>query len=111
MVERDFGSFEGIHRQTLVTEHGFKPGQPLSEVLPPDAELLGVVAARAWPVLEEQNGKEEKILIVSHAGVFRSLWDSRIEGQFSELKFGKVWQFINKGDRWSATCKNSEIKA
>lgn len=100
--ERDFGSFEGIHRSVLVEKYGLKPGQPLSEVLPADAEHLDDVAARVWPVLERSLDSSEDVLHVSHAGVFRSLWQSRIVGEFSELKFGQVWEFICEHGIWKA---------
>ena len=102
LIERDFGTFEGLYRATLVEEHGLKPGQPLSEILPPDAEQLDVVAARVWPVIEKIMSRPEKILVISHAGVFRALWNSRINEEFSELKFGHVLQFVNNENNWSA---------
>lgn len=100
LIERDFGTFEGIHRQTLIAEYGLKPGRPLSDVLPPDAELLETVAARAWPAIDELISGSQRTLVVGHSGVFRALWQSNVHEQFSELKFGHVWQFIKRSKTW-----------
>ena len=102
LIERSFGSFEGLTRETLMKDHGLKAEERLSGVLPDDAESLESVGNRVWPIIEECIAKEQKILLVSHAGVFRALWETRpVQGVFIELKFGQIWKISNNGTVWN----------
>lgn len=73
--EKDYGSFAGKLRNDLRKEFGIPMDQPLTPVLPPDAEQPGATAARICSAIATilAENPNDTVLFVTHAGPIREL--------------------------------------
>lgn len=73
--EKDYGSFAGKLRNDLRKQFGIAPDQPLTPVLPPDAEQPGATAARICNAIATilADNPNDTVLFVTHNGPIREL--------------------------------------
>lgn len=73
--EKDYGSFAGKLRNDLRKQFGIPMDQPLTPVLPPDAEQPGATAARICSAIATilAENPNDTVLFVTHAGPIREL--------------------------------------
>lgn len=72
LVERDFGSFNGLVIREVKQQHGLRPDQPSRAILPPDAHPWHEVFERIPPVIAKwmHTHPGDTFLFVAHGGVF-----------------------------------------
>ena len=75
LVERNFGSFDGLVRHEVKAQYGLRPDQSSRDILPPDADPFEEVLERIPRVIGMWlNGRpNELLLFVGHSGVFDAL--------------------------------------
>jgi broad specificity phosphatase PhoE len=81
LKERPFGIFEGRIIGDVKREQGISRDQPLSSVLPPDAETWPQTCARTLVVVAKwltETPPDQTLLFVSHDGLFRALHEQLI---------------------------------
>jgi broad specificity phosphatase PhoE len=72
LVERNFGSFNGLVIREVKAQHGLRPDQSSREILPPDADPFDEIFDRVPRVLAKwmTSHPNEVLLFVGHSGVF-----------------------------------------
>lgn len=75
LVERHFGSFEGLIIREVKARHGIPLDQPSTAILPADADPWQEIFQRVPPVIARWLGlfPNETLLFVAHGGVFDAL--------------------------------------
>jgi broad specificity phosphatase PhoE len=75
LVERNFGSFNGLVIHEVKALHGLRPDQSSRHILPPDADRFDEIFERIPPVIARWLAAHpnELILFVGHSGVFDAL--------------------------------------
>jgi broad specificity phosphatase PhoE len=75
LVERNFGSFDGLIIRDVKAKHGVPPDQPSTSILPPDADPWHKIFERVPPVIARwlNTYPGETLLFVAHGGVFDAL--------------------------------------
>jgi broad specificity phosphatase PhoE len=76
LVERNFGSFNGLVIREVKVRHGLRPEQSSRAILPPDADPWHEIFERIPPVIAAKWMTEhpnELLLFVGHGGVFDAL--------------------------------------
>lgn len=75
LVERHFGSFEGLVIREVKARHGVPLDQPSAAILPADADPWQEIFQRVPPVIARWLGRhpDETLLFVAHGGVFDAL--------------------------------------
>lgn len=101
LKERAFGAFEGQIVAEVKRAHGIPDTQPLSTILPPDAEPWPRTRARALAVLGEWLAREgdATLLFVSHDGIFRALQEQLL-GVRPEATHATPYLFAPEGEGW-----------
>jgi broad specificity phosphatase PhoE len=80
LMERTFGAFEGRILDEVKRQHGIPPAQPISTILPPDAEQWPQTLCRSRSVVARWLSAHpaEMLLFVSHDGLFRALHEQLV---------------------------------
>jgi broad specificity phosphatase PhoE len=80
LMERTFGAFEGRIIEEVKRQHGISPEQPISTILPADAEQWPQTLGRARSVVAKWLSAQpvEILLFVSHDGLFRALHEQLV---------------------------------
>jgi broad specificity phosphatase PhoE len=75
LVERNFGSFNGLVVREVKARHGLRPDQSSRDILPPDADPFHEIFERIPPVVARWLAAHpnELLLFVGHSGVFDAL--------------------------------------
>ena len=75
LVERNFGSFNGLLIREVKAQHGLRPDQSSRSILPADADPWHEIFERIPPVIARwmTAHASETLLFVSHSGVFDAL--------------------------------------
>lgn len=75
LVERNFGSFNGLVVREVKARHGLRPDQSSRDILPPDADPFHEIFERVPPVIAGwmRAHPQELLLFVAHSGVFDAL--------------------------------------
>jgi broad specificity phosphatase PhoE len=75
LVERNFGSFEGLIIGEVKQRHGIPLDQPSASIMPADADPWHEIFERVPPVIARWLNKfpSETLLFVAHGGVFDAL--------------------------------------
>ena len=75
LVERKFGSFNGLVIREVKARHGLRPDQSSRAILPPDADPWHEIFERIPPVIAKWMTAypNELLLFVGHSGVFDAL--------------------------------------
>jgi broad specificity phosphatase PhoE len=75
LVERNFGSFDGLVRHEVKAQYGLRPDQSSRDILPTDADPFEEIFERIPPVITKWlTARPGKLLLfVSHSGVFDAL--------------------------------------
>ena len=75
LVERNFGSFDGLVRHEVKAQYGLRPDQSSRDILPPDADAFEEIFERIPPVIAKWlTARPDKLLLfVGHSGVFDAL--------------------------------------
>jgi broad specificity phosphatase PhoE len=75
LVERNFGSFEGLIIRDVKARHGIPLDQPSVSILPADADPWQEIYRRVPPVIARWLSlfPDETLLFVAHGGVFDAL--------------------------------------
>jgi broad specificity phosphatase PhoE len=75
LVERNFGSFDGLVIRDVKARHGLRPDQSSRDILPPDADPFCAIFDRIPPVVARwmTSYASELLLFVGHSGVFDAL--------------------------------------
>jgi broad specificity phosphatase PhoE len=75
LVERNFGSFNGLVIREVKARHGLRPDQSSRDILPPDADPFHEIFERIPPVIAKWMTAlpNELLLFVGHSGVFDAL--------------------------------------
>jgi broad specificity phosphatase PhoE len=75
LVERNFGSFNGLVVREVKARHGLRPDQSSRDILPHDADPFDEIFERVPPVIARwmQAHAQELLLFVAHSGVFDAL--------------------------------------
>jgi broad specificity phosphatase PhoE len=75
LVERNFGSFEGLIIRDVKLRHGVPLDQPSASILPADADPWNEIYERVPPIIGRWLGTfpSETLLFVAHGGVFDAL--------------------------------------
>jgi probable phosphoglycerate mutase/uncharacterized phosphatase len=75
LIERSFGSFDGLVRNEVKARHGLRPDQSSRDILPADADPFDEIFRRIPPIiagwLAAYPGR--LLLFVGHSGVFDAL--------------------------------------
>jgi 2,3-bisphosphoglycerate-dependent phosphoglycerate mutase len=104
LKERTFGAFEGRIIDDVKREHGIAPEQPISMILPPDAEQWPQTLARSRTVvakwLTTHPGKT--VLFVSHDGLFRALHEQLL-GTRPGATHAAPYRFAPAEEGWTVT--------
>jgi broad specificity phosphatase PhoE len=104
LKERRFGAFEGMIADEVKRAHGLAPEQPISLILPPDAEQWPQTVARSRAVvakwLTAHPGKI--VLFVSHDGLFRALHEQLL-GTRPGATHAAPYRFAPDGGGWTVT--------
>jgi broad specificity phosphatase PhoE len=104
LKERAFGRFEGGMIDDLKRQHGIPLEQPLSTILPPDAEAWDRTRERARAVVADWLARHpgETLLFVSHDGLFRALHEQLL-GTRPAATNATPYVFDPADGRWSVT--------
>lgn len=104
LKERSFGAFEGGIIDEIKRAHGIAPEQPISLILPPDAEQWPQTLSRSRAVvakwLTAHPGKT--MLFVSHDGLFRALHEHLL-GTRPGATHATPYRFAPAADGWAVT--------
>jgi broad specificity phosphatase PhoE len=75
LVERNFGSFNGLVVREVKARHGLRADQSSRDILPPDADPFHEIFERIPPVVASwmTAHPHELLLFVGHSGVFDAL--------------------------------------
>jgi broad specificity phosphatase PhoE len=75
LVERSFGSFDGLVIREVKQRHGLRPEQSSRAILPPDADPWHEIFERIPPVIARwmTTHPNDTLLFVAHGGVFDAL--------------------------------------
>jgi broad specificity phosphatase PhoE len=75
LVERNFGSFDGLVIHEVKAQHGLRPDQSSGDILPLDADPFHEIFDRIPPAIAKwmTSHPTELILIVGHGGVFDAI--------------------------------------
>ena len=75
LIERNFGSFDGLVIREVKQRHGLSPDQNSRSILPPDADPWDEILARVPPAISGWMTRhpDETLLFVAHGGVFDAL--------------------------------------
>jgi len=75
LVERNFGSFNGLVIHEVKAQHGLTPDQSSRDILPPDADPFFEIFERIPTVIAKwmTSYANELLLFVAHSGVFDAL--------------------------------------
>jgi broad specificity phosphatase PhoE len=75
LVERNFGSFNGLVVREVKQQHGLRPDQSSRAILPPDADPWHEIFERVPPVIARwmTTYPNDTFLFVAHGGVFDAL--------------------------------------
>jgi broad specificity phosphatase PhoE len=75
LVERNFGSFNGLIIREVKQQHGLRPDQSSRAILPPDADPWHEIFDRIPPVIARwmTEHPNDTLLFVAHGGVFDAL--------------------------------------
>jgi broad specificity phosphatase PhoE len=75
LVERNFGSFNGLVIHEVKAQHGLRPDQSSRDIFPPDADPFHEIFDRIPPVIAKwmTSQPSELLLFVGHGGVFDAI--------------------------------------
>ncbi|MBO0765020.1 MAG: histidine phosphatase family protein [Hyphomicrobiaceae bacterium] len=75
LMERNFGSFDGLVIHDVKAQHGLRPDQSSRDVLPQDADPFHEILDRIPPVVGKWmiSHPNELLLFVGHGGVFDAI--------------------------------------
>jgi broad specificity phosphatase PhoE len=75
LVERHFGSFDGLIIRDVKVRHGVPLDQPSASILPADADPWHEIYERVPPIIAQwlNTFSNETLLFVAHGGVFDAL--------------------------------------
>ena len=75
LVERNFGSFDGLVITEVKQRHGLNPDENSRSIMPPDADPWDEILSRVPPVIAKwlTAHPDKSILFVAHGGVFDAL--------------------------------------
>ena len=75
LVERNFGSFNGLVIHEVKAQHGLRSDQSSRDILPPDADPFFEIFDRIPPVVAKwmTTHADELLLFIGHSGVFDAL--------------------------------------
>jgi broad specificity phosphatase PhoE len=104
LKERAFGAFEGGNIDAIKRAHGIPLEQPLSTILPPDAEVWGETRGRALAAISDWLARHanETLLFVSHDGMFRALHEQLL-GTRPAATNATPYVFDPVGESWEVT--------
>ena len=104
LMERKFGSFEGRVAAEVKREHGLPLDQPITVILPPDAEHWPQTRERTRAVFAKWLARHsgDTLMFVSHDGLFRALHEQLL-GTRPEATHAAPYLFEPKGASWSVT--------
>jgi|RhiMethySRZTD1v2_1073278.scaffolds.fasta_scaffold05050_16 broad specificity phosphatase PhoE len=104
LKERRFGAFEGMIADEVKRAHGLAPEQPISLILPPDAEQWPQTLARSRAVVGKWLAAQpdKVVLFVSHDGLFRALHEQLL-GSRPGATHAAPYRFAPREERWSVT--------
>lgn len=101
LKERAFGAFEGRLLAEVKREHGIPSTQPVSTIMPPDAEQWPLTRVRTLGAIQKWFAAkaDDGLLFVSHDGVFRALHEQLV-GERPGSSNATPYRFIREEDRW-----------
>jgi broad specificity phosphatase PhoE len=104
LKERHFGAFEGRIVDQVKREHGISPEQPISTILPADAEQWPQTRERARMVVAKWLAAcpGETLLFVSHDGLFRALHE-QLAGTRPGATHAAPYRFAPASGGWMVT--------
>lgn len=75
LIERTFGSFEGLIIADVKRQHGIDITEPAAKILPADAEQWHETVERSRKMINRllEELQHENVLFVAHHGIFRAL--------------------------------------
>jgi broad specificity phosphatase PhoE len=103
LVERDFGSFNGLVIREVKARHGLRLDQSSRHIMPADAEPWEAINARVPPAVAEWLARHpgESLLFVAHGGVFDALHQNVIgPRQAPESKHATPYRLEPAGPHW-----------
>jgi broad specificity phosphatase PhoE len=104
LKERSFGAFEGGIIDEVKRQHGIAPEQPISLILPPDAEQWPQTLSRSRAVVAKwlTEHPDKTMLFVSHDGLFRALHE-QLRGTRPGATHAAPYRFAPAETGWTVT--------
>ncbi len=103
LIERSFGSFDGLVIREVKERHGLRPDQSSRGVLPADADPWTEIFDRIPPVVARwmDAHREERLLFVGHSGVFDALHEHMLGARAGpESRHGMPYVAAHTGTVW-----------
>ncbi len=104
LIERTFGSFEGLIISDVKRKHGIDINEPAAKILPTDAEQWSETVKRSREAIGKllTAAPSENILFVAHHGIFRALTET-LCGPGLDSENGTPYRFHSTDGKWAAT--------